>query len=109
MELSLDRMYPNPNQPRKNFDPAKLRELADSIKEQGLLDPIVAVKRDTGYMIVAGERRYRASLLAGLKKVPVRLIEADDKKVAELVRIFLESGLDLAAKVPDEILNLGKD
>lgn len=84
MELKLSQMYANPNQPRKHFDAAKLQELANSIKEQGLLEPIVVVKKDDGYMIVAGERRFRASTLAGLEKAPVRVIKADDRKIAEL-------------------------
>jgi ParB/RepB/Spo0J family partition protein len=84
MEMKLKDIYANPDQPRKHFDRSKLQELADSIKAQGLLEPIVVAKRKDGYMIVAGERRYRASTLAGLKKVPVRVIEADDRKIAEL-------------------------
>ena len=74
MEMKLSKMHRNENQPRTHFDEAKLAELANSIKEQGLLEPIVVVKRGDGYMIVAGERRFRASKMAGLEKVPVRVI-----------------------------------
>jgi len=83
-EIELDRLFRNKNQPRQNFDQARLEELADSIRQHGLMEPIVAVRRNGGYMIVAGERRWRASKLAGLHKVPVRVIRANDNKVAEL-------------------------
>jgi len=64
-------IYPNPNQPRKNFDEASLYELAASIKEHGILQPItVRKKEDDRYEIVAGERRYRAAMLIGLKEIP---------------------------------------
>lgn len=82
--LKLNQIYPNPDQPRKHFDRAKLEELAQSIKESGLLEPIVVVKRGDRYMIVAGERRWRACGIAKIEKVPVRILEADDQKVAEL-------------------------
>jgi ParB family chromosome partitioning protein len=95
MEKKLTELYANPNQPRKHFDQAKLQELAESIKEQGLLEPIVVVKRDDGFMIVAGERRFRASQLAGLEKVPVRVIKADDRKIAELALLENLQRVDL--------------
>lgn len=82
--IKLDRIDPNPNQPRKTFHPGKLQELAQSISESGLMEPIVVVKRGDRYMIIAGERRWRACNLAGLTDIPVRIIEADDQKVAEL-------------------------
>lgn len=90
MEVSLKRIYPNPGQPRKYFDEAKLEELAMSVKEQGLIEPIVVVDRPQGdkdFMIVAGERRWRACQLAGLTTAPVRFIRADDVKVAEMALI----------------------
>jgi len=83
-EMKLKDMYPNPDQPRTNFSQNKLAELAQSIKENGLLEPIVVTSRSDRFMIVAGERRWRASNLAGLDSVPVRIIEADDRTVAEL-------------------------
>jgi ParB family chromosome partitioning protein len=90
MEIPLNRIYPNPEQPRKNFDPAKLEELALSIKEQGLIEPIVVVDRPQGdkdFMIVAGERRWRSCRLAGLTKAPVRFIKASDAQIAEMALI----------------------
>jgi len=82
--IKHDLIYPNPNQPRKHFDQGKLEELAQSIKESGLLEPIIVVKRGDKYMIIAGERRWRACGIAGIKDVPVRILEADDQTVAEL-------------------------
>ena len=82
--LPIDLIYPNPDQPRKQFDPEKLEELAMSIKQYGVLEPIVVTPRENRYMIIGGERRFRASLLAGLKEIPARIIEADDALVEEL-------------------------
>lgn len=82
--LPLERIYPNPNQPRKDFDQDKLEELALSIKQYGVLEPIVVTPRQDHYMIVSGERRYRASLLARLTTIPARIINADDSLVEEL-------------------------
>ena len=82
--IRLDLIDANPNQPRKTFHPGKLQELAQSIRESGLMEPIVVVKRGKRYMIIAGERRWRASILAGLKTIPARIVQADDQKVAEL-------------------------
>lgn len=69
--LSLDRIRPNPEQPRRHFDEESLKELAESIRERGLLQPVI-VKReaDGGYLLLAGERRYRASRMAGLAAIP---------------------------------------
>lgn len=83
-ELLLDAVFPNPDQPRKIFDPEKLEELAMSIKQYGVLEPIVVTPRKGRYMIIAGERRFRASLIAGLTKIPARIIKADDAMVEEL-------------------------
>lgn len=63
MELPIDKVYPNPYQPRKSFDSVKLEELAQSIKDHGLMQPVVVKKTDKGYMLVAGERRYKAHLI----------------------------------------------
>lgn len=82
--LPLTDIYPNPNQPRKDFDEEKLNELAVSIKEYGVLEPIVVTPRGDRFMIVGGERRYRASLLAGRCDIPVHVIDADDDLVEEL-------------------------
>jgi len=82
--LPLDRHLPHPDQPRKEFSERKLEELAQSIRENGLLEPIVVTPRAGRFMIIAGERRFRACRLAGLAEAPVRVIEADDRTVAEL-------------------------
>ncbi|HVN96853.1 MAG TPA: ParB/RepB/Spo0J family partition protein [Syntrophorhabdaceae bacterium] len=82
--LPLSDIYPNPNQPRKDFDEEKLTELAQSIREYGVLEPIVVTPRGDRFMIVGGERRYRASLLADRTHIPVHVIEADDDLVEEL-------------------------
>jgi ParB family chromosome partitioning protein len=78
--LKLSELTPNPDQPRKHFKEAELKELADSIKETGLIQPIIARKRNETFEIVAGERRYRASKIAGLSEVPVVLRELSDKE-----------------------------
>lgn len=83
--LKISQIEPNPNQPRKTFDPEKLQALSDSIKEHGLLQPIAVKKNENGfYTIIAGERRWRASKMAGLKEMPAVVYEFDDKAVAEL-------------------------
>ncbi len=75
-------------QPRKSFDQTSLEELADSIREHGIIQPLAVRKLSSGYyQIVAGERRWRAARLAGLDEVPVVVIEADDRKAAELAMI----------------------
>lgn len=82
--LPIKYIFPNPNQPRKDFDPVKLEELSMSIKEYGVRQPILVTPRDGRYMIVTGERRYRASLLAGLAKMPAVIDEMTDALVEEL-------------------------
>ena len=82
--LPIELIYPNPNQPRKDFDPVALGELAASIKEYGIMEPIVVTPRGDLYMIVGGERRFRASLIAGLSEVPVHIKDIDDALVEEL-------------------------
>lgn len=82
--LPINKIYPNPDQPRKHFHQGKLEELAQSIAENGLMEPIIVVQRGNLYMIVAGERRWRACKLAGLIEVHIRIIEADEQQVAQL-------------------------
>lgn len=77
-ELSVDVIVPNPNQPRTSFDEDALNDLADSIKKEGLLQPILVRPVEGEYQIIAGERRWQASKLAGLKTVPVRVLQMDD-------------------------------
>ena len=84
-EMPLDRIYPNPNQPRKNFDDQALRELADSIKKHGVIMPIVVNDDHNGkYMIIAGERRYRATKLAGLSTIPVIILNYTEREIKEI-------------------------
>lgn len=80
--LSLDIVFPNPNQPRKMFDETALSELAASIKERGVMEPIVVRPKDGKYEIVAGECRYRASKLAGLTEIPAVVRELTDEEAA---------------------------
>ncbi len=87
-ELRLSQLVPNRDQPRKVFDDTALRELADSIAKHGLIQPILVRPLDDGsYQIVAGERRWRASRLAGLEKVPVVIKEMSEGEAAELALI----------------------
>lgn len=78
--LKIIEVEPNREQPRKRFDQEALEELASSIKEYGLIQPIVVTKKDGYYSIIAGERRWRASKLAGLKEIPA-IIREDDEKI----------------------------
>ena len=71
-EIETIKITPNPHQPRLRFDEEKLRELSVSIKEHGIIQPLVVTKFENGYEIIAGERRFQAAKLAGLKTVPVR-------------------------------------
>lgn len=88
LTLPISKVEPRKDQPREYFDQQALQELADSISQYGLIQPITARKLNTGYyQIIAGERRWRASRLAGLTEVPVRVIEADDRKTAELALV----------------------
>ena len=86
--LPIYKIEPNPDQPRQDFDPEALQELAESIQEHGLIQPLTLRPLDNGYyQIIAGERRWRAARLANLQEVPVVVIEADDKKAMELALI----------------------
>ena len=88
LTLPISKVEPREAQPRKTFDEEALQALADSIAQYGLIQPIVARKLGSGYyQIIAGERRWRASRLAGLTEVPVRVIEADDRRTAELALV----------------------
>ena len=86
--LPTYKIEPNPDQPRQDFDEEELQALADSIEVHGVIQPLTVRQMDSGYyQIIAGERRWRASRLAGLSEVPVIVMEADDKKVMELALI----------------------
>ena len=83
-EVSLYDIDTNPDQPRKTFDPDKLRELAASLRRHGVVQPLLVRKNGVRYTIVAGERRFRAARMAGLDSVPVVLTDADDDALMEL-------------------------
>lgn len=86
--IPISKVEPRLEQPREYFDEEALETLADSISQYGLIQPIVVRKLDSGYyQIIAGERRWRASRLAGLTDVPVRIIDADDRLTAELALV----------------------
>ena len=88
LTLPISKVDPRSEQPREYFDQEALEALADSIRQYGLIQPITVRKLDSGYyQIIAGERRWRASRLAGLTEVPVRVIEADDRRTAELALV----------------------
>jgi len=83
-EVDLNKIVANPNQPRRSFDEEALEELADSIREHGVISPITLRKNDDGtYMIIAGERRFRASKLAGRTRIPAYIRTAKDEQVME--------------------------
>ncbi|MDD2789391.1 MAG: ParB/RepB/Spo0J family partition protein [Sulfurimonas sp.] len=87
LELSLKDIRPNPFQPRKSFDEESLQELADSIKKDGLIQPIVVTEDLDGYILIAGERRLRASKLAKLKTIKAILLNSDEQKMRQYALI----------------------
>ncbi len=95
--LRLDQIGPNPWQPRVDFDEGKLREMAESIREHGVVEPLVVRQRDGSFELVAGERRLRAARLAGLQAVPVVVREMDDRQVLEVTLIENLQREDLSA------------
>ncbi len=87
IEISLKEIRPNPFQPRKSFDEAALAELAESIKNDGLLQPIVVTEDIDGYVLIAGERRFRASKLAKLKEIRAIVLNSDEQKMRQFALI----------------------
>lgn len=85
--VALEDIIPNPNQPRKYFDEKKIDELAASIKEKGVLLPLMVTQKNSKYELVSGERRYRAARIAGIKEVPVLVQELEPKEILELAII----------------------
>lgn len=85
--IDINLIRANTNQPRKQFDKEKINELASSIKEHGIIQPLLVVKKDDDYIIVAGERRYRAAIVAGLKEIPVIVKEYSEKEISEVALI----------------------
>jgi len=86
-ELALDLISPNPEQPRTDMDEDALAELADSIKKVGLLQPIIVRAMGEGYQVIAGERRWRACRIAGLERVPVRVLDINETESLEIALI----------------------
>jgi ParB family chromosome partitioning protein len=86
-EVALDRLEPNPYQPRSSMDPARLAELSASIRESGLVQPILVRPRGERFQIIAGERRWRAAQAAGLTTIPVTVREVPDAQVLELALV----------------------
>ena len=95
--LSIDQIARNPWQPRVHFDDAKLQEMAASIREHGVVEPLLVRARGDGFELIAGERRLRAARLAGLESVPVVVREMDDREVLEVTLIENLQRADLAA------------
>ena len=85
--LNINQVEPNPNQPRKRFNEDKLQELADSIKVHGIIQPLVVQKENDRYIIIAGERRWRAARLAGVKEVPVVIRDFTEQELYEVALI----------------------
>lgn len=85
--VSIEKIHPNPNQPRKHFNETELEELSESIREHGVLQPLLVRKKGDEFEIIAGERRYQASKIAGLSELPVIIKDVDDQKMLELALI----------------------
>ncbi len=85
--LKISQIEPNKSQPRKNFNEDSLQELADSIKQFGIIQPLVVQKKNKYYEIIAGERRWRAARIAGLKEVPVIIKDYSEQEVVEIALI----------------------
>ena len=96
-EIDIDMLQPNPLQPRGLITPDSLVELVDSIRENGVLEPLVVAKTPAGYQIIAGERRWRASKIAGLAKVPVLIKETTPQGMLEMAIIENVQRVDLNA------------
>jgi len=84
LTVSINSIKPNEDQPRKYFDPEKIMELAESIKEHGIIQPIVLKKDGETYAIIAGERRWRAAKSIGLKEVPAVVLDLSDRQVLKV-------------------------
>ena len=104
-KISIDLIFPNKDQPRKDFDQEKLKELAESIKQHGVLQPIAVREVDGRYEIIAGERRWRASKLAGLTEMPVYIMDCDNSGIMTLALIENLQRADLNAIEEAEALS----
>src|SRR5258708_7585233 len=94
-EMDIDTLQPNPLQPRGKMDPEELQDLVVSIKLHGILEPLVAAHTPAGYLLIAGERRWRAAKIAGLTIVPVLVKETDPKGMLEMAIIENVQRVDL--------------
>jgi ParB family chromosome partitioning protein len=97
VQIPVDQLQPNPLQPRGSITPESLVDLVDSIKEHGILEPLVVAKTPAGYQIIAGERRWRASRLAGLTHVPAIIRETSPKGMLEMALVENVQRIDLNA------------
>ena len=86
-EIEIGKIHPNPNQPRTHFNETELQELSESIKVHGVLQPLIVRADEKGYEIIAGERRYQASKLAGIDKLPVIIKDVNDQQMLEIALI----------------------
>src|ERR1041384_5446654 len=86
-EVDIESVVPGPMQPRTHFDEASLESLADSIRTHGIVQPLLVRRRDAGYELIAGERRWRAAKLAGITRVPVVVREVPDDSLLEIALI----------------------
>lgn len=82
--LAIERVSPNPDQPRKHFAPQAMKDLTESVRLHGVLQPLFVRKKDADYIIIAGERRYRAAKEAGLTEVPAIVLDVDDATASEI-------------------------
>ncbi|HEY8422160.1 MAG TPA: ParB/RepB/Spo0J family partition protein [Thermoclostridium sp.] len=87
VELKINDIEPNKEQPRKNFNQEKLQALAESIRQHGVVQPIIVKKKGTGYTIIAGERRWRAAKIAGLKTIPAIIKDLSSRETMEIALI----------------------
>ena len=97
IQIEIDQLQPNPLQPRGSITPESLVDLVDSIKQHGILEPLVVAKTPAGYQIIAGERRWRASKLAGLTHVPAVIRETSPKGMLEMALVENVQRKDLNA------------
>ncbi len=86
-EIEIAKISPNPYQPRKNFDEAALKELSESIKRHGLIQPIIVIRKDDGYMLIAGERRYRATKMLEENKIKAIVADLKSQNLREIALI----------------------
>ncbi|BCX78941.1 ParB/RepB/Spo0J family partition protein [Campylobacter sp. 19-13652] len=105
-EIDIDEISANPYQPRKHFDPEALEELSQSIKKHGLIQPIIVIAKDNGFVLIAGERRLRAAKMAGLERIRAVIMEVGEQNMRELALIENIQRADLN---PIELANSYKE